>query len=52
MKCSAAVAHGVGQDWAIEEIEVDPPKSGEVLVQLAGKGGTIVVTGIAPILRT
>ena len=32
MKCSAAVIHGVNQDWAIEEIEVDQPKAGEVLV--------------------
>ncbi|MFW2332681.1 NDMA-dependent alcohol dehydrogenase [Ilumatobacter sp.] len=38
MKCRAAVIHGVGQDWSIEEIEVDPPKTGEVLVKWANAG--------------
>ncbi len=38
MKCRAAISHGVGQDWAIEEIEVDPPKAGEVLVQWTHAG--------------
>ena len=33
MKTKAAVLWGVGQDWKIEEIEVDPPKAGEVLVE-------------------
>jgi S-(hydroxymethyl)glutathione dehydrogenase/alcohol dehydrogenase len=32
MKSRAAVLHGVGQDWQIEEIEVDPPKAGELIV--------------------
>ncbi|MEZ5217932.1 MAG: NDMA-dependent alcohol dehydrogenase [Ilumatobacteraceae bacterium] len=32
MKSRAAVLWGTGQDWKIEEIEVDPPKAGEVLV--------------------
>src|SRR4029453_10403487 len=40
---------GVGEDWKIEEIDVDPPKAGEVLVE--GEGGGLchsdehVVTG-------
>ncbi len=38
MKCRAAVIHGVGHDWSIEEIEVDPPKTGEVLVKWANAG--------------
>ena len=33
MKARAAVLHGVGQEWQIEEINVDPPKAGEVLVE-------------------
>ena len=33
MKCRAGIVHGVGGEWSIEEIEVDPPKAGEVLVE-------------------
>ncbi len=33
MQTRAAVLHGVGQDWSVETITVDPPKVGEVLVQ-------------------
>ena len=33
MKCRAAVLRGVGQQWQIEELTVDPPKAAEVLVQ-------------------
>ena len=33
MKCRAAVLHGLHQEWKIEELTVDPPKTGEVLVQ-------------------
>jgi NDMA-dependent alcohol dehydrogenase len=38
MKTRAAVLWGTHQDWKIEEVEVDPPKTGEVLVkwQVAG----------------
>jgi NDMA-dependent alcohol dehydrogenase len=38
MKSRAAVLWGIGQDWKIEEIEVDPPKAGEVLVQWKAAG--------------
>lgn len=38
MKCKAAVIHGVNQDWSIEEIEVDSPKAGEVLVKWTHAG--------------
>ena len=33
MKCKAAVLHALGQEWQIEEITVEPPRAGEVLVQ-------------------
>jgi S-(hydroxymethyl)glutathione dehydrogenase/alcohol dehydrogenase len=32
MKSRAAILHGIGQEWKIEQIDVDPPKAGEVLV--------------------
>jgi S-(hydroxymethyl)glutathione dehydrogenase/alcohol dehydrogenase len=38
MKARAAVLHGIGQDWQVEEIEVDPPKAGEVLVDWSYAG--------------
>ncbi|WP_269089156.1 NDMA-dependent alcohol dehydrogenase [Mycobacterium avium] len=38
MKCRAAVIRGVGRDWEIAEIELDPPRSGEVLVRMAVAG--------------
>ncbi len=33
MKCRAAVLHGLGQQWQVEDIAVDAPKAGELLVQ-------------------
>ncbi|MEI8239253.1 MAG: NDMA-dependent alcohol dehydrogenase [Actinomycetota bacterium] len=33
MKCRAAVLWGLDQQWKIEELTVDPPKAGEVIVQ-------------------
>ncbi len=38
MKAQAAVLRGVGQDWEVCEIELDPPHSGEVLVRMAVAG--------------
>ncbi|HEY1281339.1 MAG TPA: NDMA-dependent alcohol dehydrogenase [Acidimicrobiales bacterium] len=38
MKTKAAVLWEVGKDWSVEEIELDPPKAGEVLVKLAASG--------------
>jgi S-(hydroxymethyl)glutathione dehydrogenase/alcohol dehydrogenase len=38
MKSQAAVLHGVGQDWQIETIDIDPPRSGEVLVKMSVAG--------------
>ena len=33
MKAKAAVLWGTGEDWKVQEIEVDPPKAGEVTVE-------------------
>jgi NDMA-dependent alcohol dehydrogenase len=38
MKTKAAVLWEVGKDWNVEEIELDPPKQGEVLVKMAASG--------------
>lgn len=38
MKCRGAVLRGAGRDWEIDEIELDPPKAGEVLVEVAVAG--------------
>jgi S-(hydroxymethyl)glutathione dehydrogenase/alcohol dehydrogenase len=38
VKSRAAVLHGLNQKWTIEEIEVHPPKPGEVLVQWKAAG--------------
>jgi NDMA-dependent alcohol dehydrogenase len=38
MKTKAAVLWEVGKDWSVEEIELDPPGPGEVLVKLAASG--------------
>jgi len=38
MKSHAAILHDVGGPWSVEEFELDPPKAGEVLVQMAAAG--------------
>jgi S-(hydroxymethyl)glutathione dehydrogenase/alcohol dehydrogenase len=38
MKSKAAVLRGVGVDWEITEVELDPPHAGEVLVKMAYAG--------------
>lgn len=38
MKSLAAICWGVNQPWTVEEIEVDPPGPGEVLVEWAAAG--------------
>ena len=38
VKARAAVLWGLNQEWKVEEIEVDPPKAGEVLVQWKAAG--------------
>lgn len=38
MKTRAAVLHGIGERWSVEEIELDPPGPGEVMVKTAFAG--------------
>jgi alcohol dehydrogenase (nicotinoprotein) len=38
MKTRAAVLRDLGKDWEITELELDPPKSGEVLVRFVASG--------------
>jgi NDMA-dependent alcohol dehydrogenase len=38
MKSKAAVLRGVGKDWEITEVDLDPPRTGEVLVKMAFAG--------------
>ncbi len=38
IKTSAAVLWEVGKEWSVEEIHLDPPRSGEVLVRIAAAG--------------
>jgi NDMA-dependent alcohol dehydrogenase len=38
VKTKAAILWEVGKDWSVEEIELDPPKQGEVLVSMAASG--------------
>ncbi len=38
MKTRAAVLWEIGQDWKVEEVDLDPPKAGEVLVQMKAAG--------------
>lgn len=38
MKSKAAVLRGVGLDWDVTEVELDPPHAGEVLVRMAYAG--------------
>jgi S-(hydroxymethyl)glutathione dehydrogenase/alcohol dehydrogenase len=52
MKTQAAILWEVGAPWSVEEIELDPPGPGEVLVKLAASGmchsDEHVVTGDLP----
>jgi NDMA-dependent alcohol dehydrogenase len=38
VKSRAAVLHGVGEEWKLEEITLDPPHAGEVLVRMKVAG--------------
>ena len=42
IKCRAAVAWAAEQPLSIEEIEVDPPKAGEVRVKIEHTGYLVV----------
>jgi NDMA-dependent alcohol dehydrogenase len=52
MKTRAAILWETGKDWSVEEIDLDPPKKGEVLVKLVASGmchsDEHVVTGDLP----
>jgi NDMA-dependent alcohol dehydrogenase len=53
VKTKGAVLWGVGEEWSVEEIEIDDPKEGEVQVQLAASGlchsDEHLVTGGTPV---
>lgn len=38
MRSRGAVLHDVGGPWSVEEFDLDPPRAGEVLVQMAAAG--------------
>jgi NDMA-dependent alcohol dehydrogenase len=38
MRSRAAILHDVGLPWSVEEFELDPPRAGEVLVEMAAAG--------------
>ena len=38
MKTRAAVLWGLHEKWQVEDVELDPPKAGEVLVKLTASG--------------
>jgi NDMA-dependent alcohol dehydrogenase len=38
VKSRAAILHDVGGPWSVEEFELDPPRAGEVLVEMAAAG--------------
>lgn len=52
MKTKAAILWGQHEPWSVEEIELDPPKAGEVLVELTASGmchsDEHIVTGDLP----
>ena len=38
MRSRAAILHDMGQQWSVEEFELDAPRAGEVLVEMAAAG--------------
>ena len=38
LKTRGAILHDVGGPWCVEEFELDPPRAGEVLVEMAAAG--------------
>jgi NDMA-dependent alcohol dehydrogenase len=38
MRTRAAILHDVGGPWSVEDFELDPPRAGEVLVEMAAAG--------------
>jgi NDMA-dependent alcohol dehydrogenase len=38
MRSRAAILHDVGGPWSVEDFELDPPRAGEVLIEMAAAG--------------
>jgi NDMA-dependent alcohol dehydrogenase len=38
VKSRAAILHGIGGPWSVEDFELDPPRAGEALVEMAAAG--------------
>ncbi|MCW2839509.1 MAG: alcohol dehydrogenase [Aeromicrobium sp.] len=38
MKARGAVIHGIGEKWSVEDMELDEPKEGEVLIKVMATG--------------
>ncbi|EHB58256.1 alcohol dehydrogenase B [Mycolicibacterium rhodesiae JS60] len=38
MQSRAAIVREVGGAWSVEEFELDPPRAGEVLIQMVAAG--------------
>ena len=38
MRSRAAILHDVGGPWSVEDFKLDPPRAGEVLVEMAAAG--------------
>jgi NDMA-dependent alcohol dehydrogenase len=38
MRSRAAILHDMGQPWSVEDFELDPPRAGEVLLEMAAAG--------------
>lgn len=38
MRSRAAILHDMGQQWSVEDFELDPPRADEVLVEMAAAG--------------
>lgn len=38
MKMKAAILWGLDQEWSVEDVELDDPKEGEVMIKLAASG--------------
>jgi len=38
MRSRAAILHDVGGPWSVEEFELDPPRTGEVLIEMVAAG--------------
>ena len=51
MKCQAATLRGVGKDWEIQKITLDPPRAGEVVHNPETISPTVTGVGREPSFR-